>query len=174
MTKEEDKMINSYSKNLKYKNATVLNSTARTDEETLRALADNTNMNAVTANMSMEIEYVGQENAEYAVKNIDLGIIERPRSDIFVEKTVSNLKLSTTGDGQTIFNSNQSVPNLTWKKNTRERRGLIQATVDENLLHGATLELTFSIKVINTGETDYEDEAYYNTGVITDKNKIVL
>lgn len=165
--------VNSYSKNLKYKNATVLNSTARTDEETLRALADNTNMNAVTANMSMEIEYVGQENAEYAVKNIDLGIIERPHSDIFVEKTVSNLKLSTTGDGQTIFNSNQSVPNLTWKKNTRERRGLIQATVDENLLHGATLELTFSIKVINTGETDYEDETYYNTGVITDKNKIV-
>lgn len=165
--------VNKYSEDLKYTNATVLNSTAQTDEATLRTLADKTNMNANTAQMSMEIEYVGQENTEYSVRNIDFGIIERPRSDIYVEKTVSNLKLSTAGDGQTIFNSNQSVSNLTWKPNTRENRGLIQATVDENLLHGATLELTFSIKVVNTGETDYDDETYYNTGVITDVNKIV-
>lgn len=165
--------VNKYSEDLKYTNATVLNSTAQTDEAILRTLADKTNMNANTAQMSMEIEYVGQENTEYSVRNIDFGIIERPRSDIYVEKTVSNLKLSTAGDGQTIFNSNQSVSNLTWKPNTRENRGLIQATVDENLLHGATLELTFSIKVVNTGETDYDDETYYNTGVITDVNKIV-
>ena len=165
--------VNKYSEDLKYTNATVLNSTAQTDEATLRTLADKTNMNANTAQMSMEIEYVGQENTEYSVRNIDFGIIERPHSDIYVEKTVSNLKLSTAGDGQTIFNSNQSVSNLTWKPNTRENRGLIQATVDENLLHGATLELTFSIKVVNTGETDYDDETYYNTGVITDVNKIV-
>lgn len=165
--------VNKYSEDLKYTNATVLNSTVQTDEATLRTLADKTNMNANTAQMSMEIEYVGQENTEYSVRNIDFGIIERPRSDIYVEKTVSNLKLSTAGDGQTIFNSNQSVSNLTWKPNTRENRGLIQATVDENLLHGATLELTFSIKVVNTGETDYDDETYYNTGVITDVNKIV-
>ena len=165
--------VNSYSEDLKYTNATVLNSTAQTDETTLRSLADNTNMNANTAQMSMDIEYVGQENTEYLVKNIDFGIIERPRSDMYVEKTLSNLKLSTAGDGQTIFNSNQSVSNLTWKPNTRETRGLIQATVDENLLHGAQLELTFSIKVINTGETDYTDETYYNTGVITNANNIV-
>ena len=165
--------VNKYSEDLKYTNATVLNSTAQTDEATLRTLADKTNMNANTAQMSMEIEYVGQENTEYSVRNIDFGIIERPRSDIYVEKTVSNLKLSTAGDGQTIFNSNQSVSNLTWVPNTREKRGLIQGTVDENLVHGATLELTFSIKVINTGETDYKDETYYNTGVITNANNIV-
>lgn len=165
--------VNSYSEHLKYTNATVLNSTAQTDEATLRTLADETNMNANTAQMSMEVEYVGQEKTEYLVKNIDLGIIERPRSDIYVEKTVSNLKLSTAGDGQTIFDTNQSVSNLTWVPNTREKRGLIQGTVDENLVHGATLELTFSIKVINTGETDYKDETYYNTGVITNANNIV-
>ena len=165
--------VNSYSEDLKYTNATVLNSTAQTDEATLRTLADKTNMNANTAQMSMEVEYVGQERTEYLVKNIDLGIIERPRSDIYVEKTVSNLKLSTAGDGQTIFDTNQSVSNLTWVPNTREKRGLIQGTVDENLVHGATLELTFSIKIINTGETDYKDETYYNTGVITNANNIV-
>lgn len=165
--------VNSYSEDLKYTNATVLNSTVQTDEATLRTLADKTNMNANTAQMSMEVEYVGQERTEYLVKNIDLGIIERPRSDIYVEKTVSNLKLSTAGDGQTIFDTNQSVSNLTWVPNTREKRGLIQGTVDENLVHGATLELTFSIKVINTGETDYKDETYYNTGVITNANNIV-
>lgn len=83
--------VNKYSEDLKYTNATVLNSTAQTDEATLRTLADNTNMNANTAQMSMEIEYVGQENTEYSVRNIDLGIIERPRSDIYVEKTVTKI-----------------------------------------------------------------------------------
>ena len=165
--------VNDYSKDLKYTNATVLNSTAQTDEATLRLLADKTNMYADTAQMSMEVEYVGQERTEYAVRNIDFGIIERPRSDIYVDKKVSHVKLTTAGDGQTIFDADQSVSNLTWLPNTRQTRGLVQATVDENLVHGASLELTFSIKVINTGETDYTDETYYNTGVITDENNIV-
>ena len=165
--------VNSYSEDLKNTNATVLNSTATTDEATLRTLADKTNMNANTAQMSMEVEYVGQENTEYLAKNIDLGIIERPHSDVFVEKKVTSFKLKSAGDGQTIFDATQSVPNLTWKENTRNNRGLVQATVDNNLLHGATMEVTFSIKVINTGETDYNDETYYNTGVITDASKIV-
>ena len=52
--------VNSYSETLKYTNATVLNSTAETDEETLRTLADATNMNANTAQMGMEVEYLKQ------------------------------------------------------------------------------------------------------------------
>ena len=172
--------VNNYSKDLKYTNATLLNSENTADEATLRALAEKTQMTANTAEMAMEIEYVGQEKTNYLVKNIDLGIIERPRSDILVEKRVANLKLTTAGDGQTIFDTNQSVTDLTWKANkindsdkTKIDRGLIQATIDENLIHGASLEITFAIKVTNTGETDYTDETYYNTGVITNKNNIV-
>lgn len=172
--------VNNYSKDLKYTNATLLNSENTADEATLRALAEKTQMTANTAEMAMEIEYVGQEKTNYLVKNIDLGIIERPRSDILVEKRVANLKLTTAGDGQTIFDTNQSVTDLTWKANERNARdktkvdrGLIQATIDENLIHGASLEITFAIKVTNTGETDYTDETYYNTGVITNKNNIV-
>ena len=172
--------VNNYSKDLKYTNATLLNSENTADEATLRALAEKTQMTANTAEMAMEMEYVGQEKTNYLVKNIDLGIIERPRSDILVEKRVANLKLTTAGDGQTIFDTNQSVTDLTWKANERNARdktkidrGLIQATIDENLIHGASLEIIFAIKVTNTGETDYTDETYYNTGVITNKNNIV-
>ena len=165
--------VNAYSQDLKNTNATILNATASSDESTLRTLADNTNMNANTAQMSMEVEYLGQEKTDYLAKNIDFGIIERPRSDMYVEKDVSNFKLLSAGDGQTIFDTDQSVSNLTWKANTRTTRGLVQATVDQNLVHGATLQLTFSIKVINTGETDYADETYYNTGVVTDPSTIV-
>ena len=165
--------VNAYSEDLKNTNATILNATATSEEETLRTLADNTKMYADTAQMGMEIEYVGQENTEYLVKNIDLGIIERPRSDIYVENNITHVKITTAGDGQTIFDTDQSVSNLTWLPNTRENQGLVQATMDENLIHGASLELTYSIKVINTGETDYNDETYYNTGVITDPNNIV-
>ena len=171
--------VNAYSEDLKYTNATILNSVSTADEATLRTLADNTNMNANTAQMSMEVEYVGQEKTEYLAKNIDFGIAERPRSDMYVEKNVSNFKLTSAGDGQTIFDAtadqgvSKEVSNLTWMKNSRTRRGLVQATLDQNLVHGATMEVTFEIKVINTGETDYNDESYYNTGVASDPSTIV-
>ena len=172
--------VNNYSKDLKYTNATLLNAENTADDATIQELADKTNMTADTAEMAMEIEYVGQENTDYLVKNIDFGIIERPRSDILVEKRVSHLKITTAGDGQTIFDTNQKATDLTWVANerdnndrTRVKQGLVQATIDDNLIHGASLEITFAIKVTNTGETDYTDETYYNTGVITDANNIV-
>ena len=76
--------VNKYSEDLKYTNATVLNSTAQTDEATLRTLADNTNMNANTAQMSMEIEYVGQENTEYTVRNIEMCIRDRQKNALML------------------------------------------------------------------------------------------
>ena len=177
---ERREAVNNYSKDLKYTNATLLNTENTADDATIQALADNTYMTADTAEMAMEIEYVGQENTNYLVRNIDFGIIERPRSDILVEKRVSHLKLTTAGDGQTIFDTNQSVSDLAWLENKRNNtdrtkvdRGTIQATIDENLMHGASLEITFAIKVTNTGETDYTDETYYNTGVVTNANNIV-
>ena len=167
--------VNKYSEDLKYTNATVLNSTAQTDEATLRTLADNTNMNANTAQMSMEIEYVGQENTEYTVRNIDFGIIERPRTKIVLGKNVSHIKLTST-DGTTIFDTNQSTSNLTWKENKYNDRGnmvstgLVQGTVDENLLYGSTLNVRYTLEIRNHSEVDYNEKSYYVTGVVKDRS----
>ena len=36
-------------------------------------------------------------------------------------------------------------------------KGLIQLTMDEELMHGATIQITYEIKITNVGETDYVD-----------------
>jgi len=50
--------------------------------------------------------------------------------------------------------------------------GLIQITMDEELMHGSTIEITYKLKMTNVGEIDYEGEKFYYKGDATD-GKIV-
>lgn len=172
---ERREKVNAYSKDYKYDVATVLNAT-RENTDLLNTLATNTHMTADTASMAMEIEYLGRENTSYAVQNVDLGIIERPRTKIVLEKNVAHVKLIST-DGTTIFDSNQSATNLTWLKNNYNRdgnmisQGLVQGTVDENLLYGSTLNVRYNLTITNHSEIDYNEQSYYYRGVVADRSK---
>ncbi len=170
--------VNNYSKDYQYDKATLLNSTKNSaSDATLQDLADKTNMNASTAPMEMYVEYNKVENINYNVNNIDFGIIERPRTKILLEKNVSHIKLTAT-DGTTIFDTTQKVPNLTWKDNEYDenssviKAGLVQGTIDENLLYGSTLNVTFSLKITNLSEKDYNEQQYYYTGAPSNTNNI--
>ena len=44
----------------------------------------------------------------------------------------------------------------------RADKGLIQLTMDEELMHGATIQVTYTVKVTNVGEVDYVDGANKN------------
>lgn len=168
-------VVNSYSKDYKYDVATVLNATRTSNSNLLSTLAENTYMTANTAKMAMEIEYLKNEKTSYKVQNVDFGIIERPRTKIVLEKNVSHIKLTAT-DGTTIFDTNQSTSNLTWKENKYNNRGnmtssgLVQGTVDENLLYGSTLTVRYSLTLRNHSELDYNDRSYYYTGVVSNRN----
>jgi len=50
---------------------------------------------------------------------------------------------------------------------------LIQLSMDEELMHGATLEITYQVTVNNVGEVDYKDNSFYYTGKVADKNSVV-
>ena len=63
-------------------------------------------------------------------------------------------------------------------------KGLIQLTMDEELMHGATIQITYTVKITNVGETDYYDTGdaknYYYLGtrdgsdvVTTTANQVV-
>ncbi len=169
-------VVNSYSKDYKYDIATVLNA-KRGDTILVNTLAEKTNMFADTAEMSMEVEYLKNEKQEYKVQNVDFGIVERPRTKIILEKEVSNVKLIAT-DGVTIFNAEQKAPNLTWEKNKYDRsgklkaQGLIQGTVDENLLYGSTLNVSYKLKITNNSEKDYNETSYYYKGKVANPNTL--
>lgn len=169
--------VNEYSKDYKYDIAQVLNSSNTNNPELLATLAEKTYMVANTAEMSMEVEYLKDDTAPYKVQNIDLGIIERPRTEVILNKEVSNVKLTST-DGTTIFDTNQKAPNLTWENNKYDRdhhlssQGLIQGTVDENLLYGSNVNVKYLLKIINNSELDYNEKSYYTTGIVQNKNTL--
>ena len=168
--------VNAYSETLRYSNATVLNATRDADDAMLEELANNTSMFADTAQMSLEVEYLGKEQPNYSVDNIDFGIIERPRTKIVLNKNVTYVKLTAT-DGSTIFDSRSTAPNLTWVANKYDENGnvttgLVQGTVDENLLYGSSLTVEYTFYVRNYSETDYNEQSYYYTGKVADKNTI--
>ncbi len=165
--------------------ATVLDyqtESANADGNTLGELQDKTEMFAETNKLVLEVEYAKRESSytqnvqEYKVNNIDFGITERPRSELTLIKDVANIRI-IANSGQTIFDAEDKTTNLSWVKPSTvpysEQHGYAQATMDENLLHGATIKILYNFTIKNTGEKDYIDENgnidinFYNTGTVT-------
>lgn len=168
------------------------------------------NMIAKTGVIDMEVEYDGlgrnMENQNedaysgnirvYSVDNVNLGLVERPRAQLKLNKEIVNLKVSLAS-GNVIFNTNQSINNLyyaqhqghsveyadtnaiTKKLLTRTIIGnnketspeLIQAYMDEELIAGANIQATYMMTVENVGEIDYKDPKFYYTGIVEDITK---
>lgn len=61
---------------------------------------------------------------------------------------------------------------LIYNKVTKEN-GLIQATMDEELMHGATIKITYDLTVTNVGEEDYNEAKYYYHGIVGNKQNLV-
>ena len=183
--------------------------TMNSREDLIKDLIDNTKMTAETGMMVIEFEYdrtqtdtkdAVQDTSIYKVQNVDLGLEERPKAQLEINKEVTNVKL-TLADGSTLFDAKQTASNILWKdhkkydtgyknnmldenkfgsianiraKNTKDSRlGLIQLSMDEELMHGAKIQITYQITVTNVGEVDYKENKFYYTGTVADKNTIV-
>ena len=202
--------------------------------ELYKELMDETYMTAETGVIVVEFEYDRKEsdglkntensknnsgnnitqdnryNSHYELKNIDFGLTERPKSQLEIDKSVSNIKV-TLANGSILFDINEAANNALWKdhkeysidedkinennqkidfdngeigmyneyygKGNKHRysyreeidkivkktdKGLIQLTMDEELMHGATIQITYAVKVTNVGEVDYVDGEYKN------------
>ncbi len=56
---------------------------------------------------------------------------------------------------------------------SKQPEGLIQATMDKELTHGATIQITYIMTVKNIGEVDYNETKFYYTGKIGNAANIV-
>ena len=99
----------------------------------------------------------------------DFGIIERPREELIVQKTVTYFKV-TLANGQVLTEGNPNDPdaNITYAKtmgfkesttvqearNALEKRLLVE--MDTELIQGAKLDVRYEVKVINNNEIDYD------------------
>lgn len=110
---------------------------------------------------------------EYETKNIDFGIVERPRQEINIEKRVSHIKI-TLANGQVLGDSDITAdginPGINGVKmipaDTEHPYGQIEVEIDSELIQGATVDITYAITVKNNSEIDYIDENYYLYGTV--------
>ncbi len=173
----------------------------------LQELMTETQMTAETGMMVIELEVdrhetdgqVENNNTSYKITNVNLGLEERPKAGLEVNKEVTNIKL-TLADGSTLFDATQKADNVLWIKrkaheikytnnkltgdpmtdirnnannNADLQFGFAQLSMDEELMHGATIKISYKITVTNIGEVDYKENSFYYTGNVANKNTIV-
>lgn len=125
-------------------------------------------MTANTAPFEIRIEYTSTQTSSgvdkyvQTSKNIDFGIIERAHQEIKTIKEISKIKI-TLANGQILIEGDPRGGNLPYVK---ALPGIVYAEIDESILHGATLEITYEIRVENSGEMDYATDEYYIYGTI--------
>ncbi len=110
----------------------------------------------------------------YKAKNIDFGIVERPRQEIELKKRVKNMKL-TLANGQVITDieidengkitgQKDGIVYMGPSQNTEPKNGFLKLEMDNELIEGSKLEITYQVKAINKSELDYATEEYYKYG----------
>ena len=159
-----------------------------------------TKMNSTSPEMSVGVEYDSTSTASngdrytYAINNADFGIVERPRQGINIGKKVTHIKV-TLVNGQVYGDSEVDIDNIGKKINNSEEEstgieppikgitmtkgdtehpyGQIKAEIDNELIQGATIDITYEVVVKNTSELDFVNNNYYWYG--TDKtNKVTI
>ena len=122
-------------------------------------------------------ETSGIDKVTFSIKNIDFGIIERPRQSIDVTKRAKSMKI-TLANGQVIADAKivekdgklqleQQVKGVIYTEpsdKNNPKNGQIKAEIDNELIQGATVEIKYEIKVQNNSEIDYDSESYYCYG----------
>lgn len=140
-----------------------------------------TKMDSTTPTMGIGIEYDTTTSASsgdkyvYKINNVDFGIVERARQQIELRKRVKTMKV-TLANGQVITELEiDEAGNVTGLKdgviymgpsNNREpKNGFIKLEMDNELIEGSKLEVTYEIKAVNASELDYATEDYYKYGI---------
>ena len=173
-----------------------------TETDDFRKKVENGEINEITASTALEMPIdLGIEKGDkidtittivngdkfvrdtYETKNIDFGIVERPRQEINIEKRVSHIKI-TLANGQVLGDSNinktddgkykiePTINGVTIMEGDPEHPyGQIKAEIDSELIQGATVDITYAITVKNNSEIDYTDESYYLYGTVPNNNK---
>ncbi len=115
----------------------------------------------------------------YNIFNMDFGITERAKQDIEIRKKVSNIKI-ILANGQVLLDGDPSTskkmsglkyisPSEVTDPVTDRKvktNGTVNVELDSELIHGSTLELTYTIRVHNKSEKDFYNEAYYKYGTV--------
>lgn len=170
--------VNSYSQEMTNHKAQVLASykAQQVNKELLNEMIANTYMLANTEGMSLGIEKADTEAQtigdfkDYAIENVDLGLEKRPTAELKMTKDLAHIRVILE-DGTVLFDTDKTQKDIAWQG--PDRGNQVTVTMDENLMQGATVELTYKMTVTNVGETDYTGGTFYYTGKVGGNDKVV-
>lgn len=148
-----------------------------------------TTMDSSTPTMSFSVEYLTTvtdgtvDQVKFTVKNVDFGIVERPKQQLEFSKRVSGYKI-TLANGQILVDAeideNGKITgqhdHTTYMGPTSTNginiNGIIRTEMDNEMIEGATLEITYTMKVTNVSELDYVSDRYYYYGNKTNSDLV--
>ena len=141
-----------------------------------------TEMKSTTPRITIEVENTSSANNnstgqryDYKIENIDFGIVERARQRIELLKRINHLRV-TLANGEVVSDveiNDAGVPtgetsHVTYMHPTEHQNnnkgGFIKVELDNELLQGALLEVTYKFTFKNLSETDVKSEDYYTYG----------
>lgn len=153
------------------------------------SLITQTSMNSSTPEMEFSVEYETTitdgtvDQVRFAINNVDFGIVERPKQQLQFSKRVSGFKITLangqilvdaeiTEDGQLRGSHDHTTYIGPSNTNEIDVNGIIRTEMDNELIEGATLEITYTMKVTNIGEADYVSDRYYYYGNNSGSDKV--
>lgn len=118
------------------------------------------------------------------IPNVDLGLVERPITQLQITNNVENVKV-TLSDGSIVFDATQTaeatkgneIKNVIWKSNRSTTKGItggfIQLYLDKELMYGATIQITYKMQINKLNDyVEYEGLEYYAKGRTNSENKV--
>ncbi len=116
-----------------------------------------------------------EDKVRFTVDKMSFGIIKRPIQRLNITKTLQEVKL-TLPNGQALIdakidengNLQGQVPYISYIPPTNLEGNRISGQwrieLDEELIQGSTVEMTYRFTTENTSETDYNSQGFYNFG----------
>ena len=139
-------------------------------------------LSGTAKNTSVEITEITKQgnriivnaNLKHEVSNVDFGIAEKARQSIDLNKEVTNIKIIMS-DGKVLIDGDpretgeNALQYVTYPPAERERRSrTVAIQLQDELIHGSTLEIEYTITATNNSEINYLTEDYYKYGTSKD------
>lgn len=141
----------------------------------------NKTMDSTTQLMKLAVEYDDEAfkssdhsiKYEYKINHMDFGIVRRARQSVELNKRVSAMKV-TLANGQVVSDVRITEKGGTLQGDTKEHTtymgpsasnaGFTKIELDNELLQGSKVEVTYEFKFVNKSEVDVMNETYYKFG----------
>ena len=159
------------------KNLKDITYSVKTNYDEIKDNESNHFMISTTGKMNFAIEDTKNQTTEYDYKapsrvyNVKFGIAERPRQSLELIKEIDYIRL-TSASGQVIVEGDPRT--MTMNYVTYPPNGMLKIEADNEIIQGSTLDVGYTISVINKSEADYNTENYYKYGIIASTDKPVV